>query len=95
MTAGMATIRPTAVATVAREFLPGGHGLLGDEERALFAHNFTRGLEQERSVGFQIAGTPGSAAGDALSREAFGHTGFTGTSLFVDPGTRRIMYVVR
>ena len=82
------------VATVAREFLPGGQGLLGDEERALFAHDFTAGLNQRRSVGFQLAGTPGSAAGPALSGAAFGHTGFTGTSLFVDPATRRILILL-
>ncbi|MFN2431230.1 MAG: serine hydrolase domain-containing protein [Gemmatimonadota bacterium] len=29
--------------------------------------------------------TPGSSAGDRLSRRAFGHTGFTGTSLWLDP----------
>ncbi|HUD71463.1 MAG TPA: serine hydrolase domain-containing protein [Dongiaceae bacterium] len=78
------------VATVAREFLPGGRGLFGDEERALFAHDFTPGLDQARSVGFQIAATPGSAAGAALARESFGHTGFTGTSLWVDPRSRRL-----
>ncbi len=78
------------VATVAREFLPGGRGLLGGEERALFACDFTPGLDQARSVGFQIAGTPGSAAGAALARESFGHTGFTGTSLFVDPRSGRL-----
>ena len=90
--AGNAGLFGTArgVAAVAREFLPGGRGLLGDEERTLFAHDFTPGLDQSRSVGFQIASTPGSAAGDALSRESFGHTGFTGTSLFIDPRSRRL-----
>jgi len=94
--AGNAGLFGTArgVAAVAGAFLAGGAGILGEEERALFAHNFTPGLPQERSVGFQIAGTPGSAAGPALARSAFGHTGFTGTSLFVDPESRRILILL-
>ena len=79
-----------AVHSVAREFLPGGKGLLSPEEQALFAHDFTRGLQQARGVGFQLAPTQGSAAGTALSPRAFGHSGFTGTSLWIDPDAGRI-----
>ncbi|HZM70628.1 MAG TPA: serine hydrolase [Candidatus Cryosericum sp.] len=79
-----------AVHAVAREFLPGGRGLLGAEERALFAHNFTRGLGQHRAVGFQLGSSPGSSAGDGLSPRSFGHTGFTGTSVWIDPESLRI-----
>ena len=35
---------------------------------------------------------PTSSCGTRMSREAFGHTGFTGTSLWIDPG--RAVYVV-
>ena len=79
-----------AVHAVAREFLPGGRGLLGAEERALFAHNFTRGLGQHRAVGFQLASSPGSSAGEGLSPRSFGHNGFTGTSVWIDPESLRI-----
>ncbi len=34
----------------------------------------------------------GSSAGDKLSRRSFGHTGFTGTSLWIDPG--RHLFIV-
>lgn len=79
-----------AVHAVASAFLAGGPGLLGDEERALFGHNFTPGLSQARTVGFQRAGNAPSSAGAALPDTAFGHTGFTGTSLWIDPEHRRI-----
>ncbi|HZN04085.1 MAG TPA: serine hydrolase domain-containing protein, partial [Candidatus Polarisedimenticolia bacterium] len=79
-----------AVWSLARVFLRGGPGLLGDEERALFGHDFTPGLNQARAVGFQLAATPGCSAGPALSPRSFGHTGFTGTSLWIDPDAERI-----
>jgi CubicO group peptidase (beta-lactamase class C family) len=44
---------------------------------------------QIRTLGFQSALSPGSAAGEALSPASFGHTGFTGTSVFVDPEAGR------
>jgi CubicO group peptidase (beta-lactamase class C family) len=83
-----------AVYAVASLFLAGGPGLLGDEERALFGHNFTPGLSQARTVGFQRAGNATSSAGAALSDAAFGHTGFTGTSLWIDPVSRRIFVLL-
>ena len=50
----------------------------------LMIHNFTPGMGQNRGLGWMIAG-PGSSAGDLLSCRSFGHTGFTGTSIWVDP----------
>ena len=90
--AGNAGLFGTArgVAIVAGQFLRGGSDFLSDSERALFAHDFTPGLGQSRAVGFQIARTPGASAGIGLSQDSFGHTGFTGTSLWVDPRARRI-----
>jgi len=90
--AGNAGLFGTArgVAAIAIQFLHGGSGLLSEPECALFSHDFTPGLGQSRAVGFQIARTPGSSAGPGLSQDSFGHTGFTGTSLWVDPHTRRI-----
>jgi len=79
-----------AVWSLARVFLPGGPAFLGESSRAVFAHDFTPGLSQARSVGFQRASTPGSSAGPAMSAASFGHTGFTGTSLWVDPEADRI-----
>lgn len=52
------------------------------EEQALGAGGVRRGL------GWQLAGT-GSSAGHHASAAAYGHTGFTGTTLWLDPGKDR------
>jgi CubicO group peptidase (beta-lactamase class C family) len=79
-----------AVYLVARETIGFGRGLLGDEERTQLGANLTAGSGEDRSAGFQMASSPGCSAGPALSSSAFGHTGFTGTSLWIDPETRRV-----
>lgn len=43
------------------------------------------GSESTRALGWDTPSTTGSSAGDYLSTAAFGHTGFTGTSIWVDP----------
>lgn len=79
-----------AVHGVARECLGPGSGLLDDAQRGLMRTNLTEGLGADRSLGFLLASSPGSSAGPRLSRRSFGHTGFTGTSLWIDPDARRI-----
>ncbi len=43
--------------------------------------------EVSRGLGFHLAGTPMNYMGDLFPETSFGHTGFTGTSLAVDPET--------
>ncbi|MFO8043336.1 MAG: serine hydrolase domain-containing protein [Alkalispirochaeta sp.] len=50
----------------------------------------TGGLPGTRGLGFQL-GTPDNSAGPDLSDRAFGHTGFTGTSFWVDPDQELIV----
>lgn len=45
----------------------------------------TPGMEQRRGLGFHLGGVPFSFMGEVAPADAFGHTGFTGTSLVVDP----------
>ena len=40
-----------------------------------------------RGLGFNLAGSPRNFLGDLMSPRAYGHTGFTGTSIAVDPDT--------
>jgi len=40
-----------------------------------------------RGLGFNLAGSPTNFLGDLMSARTFGHTGFTGTSIAVDPET--------
>lgn len=74
---------------LSKEFLGEGEGLLSDSERKILFKNGTKGLNEDRSIGWQIASTRGSSAGSFLSPLSIGHTGFTGVSLWLDPkGTR-------
>jgi CubicO group peptidase (beta-lactamase class C family) len=46
--------------------------------------NYTKGLDENRGIGWCIKGNELSSGGDIISPNAFGHTGFTGTSLWID-----------
>ncbi|KXK00723.1 MAG: class C beta-lactamase [Acidobacteria bacterium OLB17] len=85
--AGHAGLFSTAgdVFVLARQFLPDISSLLGPEACKLFSHNFTPQGAEDRSFGFQLASTKDSTAGSCLSPQSFGHLGFTGTSLWIDP----------
>jgi CubicO group peptidase (beta-lactamase class C family) len=83
-----------AVARLAGEYLPGGGDVLSSEEAELATNCFTRGLQQARGLGWQLAASPGCSAGPALSQRAFGHTGFTGTSVWADPEDGRVFVLL-
>jgi CubicO group peptidase (beta-lactamase class C family) len=50
----------------------------------------TPGLNEARSFAWQLAATKDSTAGPSLPPEAFGHTGFTGTSCWIDAASERV-----
>jgi serine-type D-Ala-D-Ala carboxypeptidase len=79
---------------IAQQFLPNQSQLLNAETCKLFRTNFTRGLNEARSIAFQLAETPESSAGNFLSKHSFGHLGFTGTSLWIEPETERIFVLL-
>jgi len=47
--------------------------------------NFTPFSKDARGIGWQMKGTGPSPVGDLLSSQTYGHTGFTGTSFYIDP----------
>lgn len=49
--------------------------------------NYTPGFDEHRGLGFHLAGTEFNFMGDLFPACSFGHTGFTGTSLAIDPTT--------
>lgn len=79
---------------IARQFLPETTTLLKPETCELFRTNFTPNFNEARSIAFQLAETKDSTAGVSLSRDSFGHLGFTGTSLWVDPQKERIFILL-
>lgn len=52
-------------------------------DEAVSQHAETDG--ERRGLGWMLRSYEGSSAGQYFSRDAFGHTGFTGTSLWIDP----------
>jgi serine-type D-Ala-D-Ala carboxypeptidase len=79
---------------IAQQFLANQTTLLKPETCDLFRTNFTKGLNEARSIAFQLAATPESTASNALSKDSFGHLGFTGTSLWIEPETERIFILL-
>ena len=79
---------------IAQQFLANQTKLLKPETCQLFRTNFTKGLNEARSIAFQLAETPESTASKALSKDSFGHLGFTGTSLWIEPERERIFILL-
>ena len=49
--------------------------------------NYTKGMAENRGLGFKLYGGDANFMGDLLPDVAFGHTGYTGTGFAVDPET--------
>jgi CubicO group peptidase (beta-lactamase class C family) len=90
--AGHAGLFSTASETLrlANQFIGGLSDLLSGETCELFRENMTAGLNEARSFAWQLAATKDSTAGQSLPPEAFGHTGFTGASCWIDASRRRV-----
>lgn len=94
--AGHAGLFSTAeeVFKIALQFLPGHTKLLNPDTCRLFRTNLTKGMNEDRSFAFQLASSEGSTAGGRMPPESFGHNGFTGTSLWIDPINERIFILL-
>lgn len=79
---------------IAQQFLANQTTLLKPETCALFRTNFTKGFNEARSIAFQLAETPDSTAGKTLAPDSFGHLGFTGTSVWIEPESERIFILL-
>lgn len=64
-----------------------GEGYLKRETLERAIRNYTPGQDIHRGLGFQIAGSPDCFFSSAVPETCFGHTGFTGTSLMVEPAS--------
>ncbi len=94
--AGHAGLFSTASETLrlAHQFIAGRSELLAKETCELFRQNMTKGLNEARSLAWQLAATKGSTAGPALPPDAFGHTGFTGTTCWIDAERQRVFILL-
>ncbi len=68
--------------------LSGGRGpggvVLSQATLELLKKSYTEGLNERRTLGWVLQGGENSSGGNLLSESAIGHTGFTGTSLWID-----------
>src|SRR2546425_4218513 len=94
--AGHAGLFSTASETLrlANQFSKKETELLRPETCTLFRSNMTAGLEDDRSIAWQLASTRDSAAGPKLPPDSFGHSGFTGTSCWIDPVQGRVFILL-
>jgi len=67
---------------------------LQDRSLSWFRQNFTPGGKEARSAGWLLAATEDCSAGPFLPDDAFGHNGFTGTSVWVDAAQRHIFVLL-
>jgi len=49
---------------------------------------------EKRGLGWQLASSPSCSAGPSLVPEAFGHTGFTGVSVWIDPEIQTVFVLL-
>lgn len=68
----------------------GGVRYISDSTIALFTRR--QSSSSTRALGWDTRSATGSSAGDLFSRLSFGHTGFTGTSIWADP--ERKLFVI-
>jgi CubicO group peptidase (beta-lactamase class C family) len=61
-----------------------GNPLISKATFKAMVQNYTEGLEENRAWGWCVKGREISSGGDVISPKAFGHTGFTGTSIWTD-----------
>jgi len=72
------------VARFAHAVFRGGRPILRPETLAVFAQPQAARSGEPRALGFDVPSPP-SQSGRYFSRHSFGHLGFTGTSLWIDP----------
>jgi CubicO group peptidase (beta-lactamase class C family) len=94
--AGHAGLFATVAETLrlANQFIAAQSELLSTETCELFRRNMTEGLNEARSFAWQLAATKDSTAGSNLPPDAFGHTGFTGTSCWIDAARARVFILL-
>jgi CubicO group peptidase (beta-lactamase class C family) len=84
--AGHAGLFSTAedLARFAHAMLQGGRPILRPETVALFTHRESAPAGTSRALGWDTPSTP-SQSGKYFGRASYGHLGYTGTSLWIDP----------
>lgn len=61
-----------------------GKQILSEETMKLFKESYTKGLNESRTMGGWFFGDPSTSAGSKISKCSLYHTGFSGTSIYID-----------
>ena len=75
---------PFAMMCAAKGIASNGERYLSTEIFDLAITNYTPEKEESRGLGFQLKGMQLFPGGERMSPGSYGHTGFTGTSLYID-----------
>ena len=78
----------TDLARFAECLLRGGGPIIRSETVKLFARREASPAGTTRALGWDTPSRPESSSGRLFSLSSFGHLGFTGTSLWIDPGRK-------
>ena len=73
------------MAVIAQGLLDGAHGRKTPIAKTKTVLQFTKRRSNDRGLGWDLATGAASPAGQFMSAATFGHTGFTGTSIWIDP----------
>ena len=80
------------MAKFAKMLINKGNGFISYPAFCAMTRNYTENLNENRGFGWCIKGNKLSSGGDIISSSAFGHTGFTGTSIWID--TENDIYII-
>jgi len=70
---------------ISLEIYPSTTSILKPESIRFFWNNFTSGKLSHRTCGFKLNSSFFTSGGKAISPQAIGHNGFTGTSIWLEP----------
>jgi serine-type D-Ala-D-Ala carboxypeptidase len=73
------------LAVIAQSLLDAAHDTDATIVKSATMKQFTKRVAGSRALGWDLASGSSSPAGHFLSSTSFGHTGFTGTSIWIDP----------
>lgn len=79
---------------LSREFYPEFTTILKPDAAKKFWRNFTPFKRAHRSLGFKLNSSIITSGGRSLSRKAIGHSGFTGTSIWMEPDSFNVFILL-
>ncbi len=80
--------------TLSRQFFPNLTTLLDSDSTLKFWKNMTPFKRSHRSFGFKLNSSLITSGGKGLSKKAIGHSGFTGTSIWMEPETKNVFILL-